>query len=60
MARFGEYTRFQSPRTSHTDFPHQRLMSPFLLPTLYVVGEPPEFLMAGIEHVASWSEAEGQ
>jgi len=35
-------------------------MSPFLLPTLRIVGEPPEFLVAGIKHIASWSEAEGQ
>jgi len=42
------------------DFPYQRLTSLFLLPTLYVVGEPLEFLVAGIEHVASWSETEGQ
>jgi len=59
-ARFGEYTRFQSPRTSHTDFPHQRLTSPFLLPILHVVGETPEFLVADIKHVASWSEVEGR
>ena len=60
MVRFGEYTRFRSPRTSHIDFPHQQLMSPFFLPILHVVGKPLEFLVAGIEHVASWSEAEGQ
>jgi len=42
------------------DFPHQRLTSPFLLPTLCVIGELPEFLVASIEHVASWSEAEGR
>ena len=35
-------------------------MSPFPLPTLCVVGEPPEFLVVGIEHIASWSEAEGR
>ena len=52
-ARFGEYTRFRSPRTSHIDFPHQQLTFPFLLPTLRVVGKPLEFLVAGIEHVAS-------
>ena len=60
MAEFGEYTKFRSPRTSHTDFPHQRLASPFLLPTPHVVDEPPEFLVASIECVAFWSEAEGQ
>ena len=58
--RFGECTRFRSPCTSHTDFPHQRLTSPFLLPTPRVVGEPPEFLVASIERVASWSEVEGR
>jgi len=42
------------------DFPYQQLMSPFLLPTLRVIGEPLEFLVADIEYVASWSEAEGQ
>ena len=60
MARFGEYIKFRSLRTSHIDFPHQRLMSPFLLPTPRVVGKPPEFLVASIERVASWSEAEGR
>jgi len=30
------------------------------LPTPRVVDEPPEFLVASIERVASWSEAEGQ
>ena len=59
-ARFGEYTRFRSPRTSHTDFPYQRLMSPFFLPTLHVIGKPLEFLVADIKHIASWSEAEGR
>jgi len=59
-ARFGEYTRFRSPHTSYTDFPHQQLASLFLLPTLCVVGVPPEFLVADIEHVASCSKAEGQ
>jgi len=53
MARFGEYTRFRSPCTSHTDFPHQQLMFPFLLPTLHIVGEPLEFLVVDIEYVAS-------
>ena len=57
-ARFGEYTRFRSLHISHTDFPHQRLTFLFLLPTLRIIGEPPEFFVAGIEHVASWSEAE--
>ena len=52
-ARFGEYTRFRSPRISHMDFPRQQLMSPFLLPTLHIIGEPLELLVAGIEHVAS-------
>ena len=42
------------------DFPHQQLTFLFLLPTLHVVGEPPEFLVAGIERIASWSEAEGR
>ena len=57
-AKFGEYTRFRSPRTSHTDFPHQRLTSLFLLPTLHVVGEPLKFLVTGIKHVVFWLEAE--
>jgi len=30
------------------------------LPTLRIVGEPPEFLVAGIEHIASWLKVEGQ
>jgi len=60
IAKFGEYIRFQSPHTSHTDFPYQRLTSPFLLLTLRVVGEPSEFLVAGIKHIASWSKAEGR
>ena len=60
MVKFEEYIRFQSPRTSHTDFPHQWLTSPFLLPTPCIVGKPPEFLVADIEHVTSWLEAEGR
>jgi len=60
IARFEEYTRFRSLCTSHTDFPHQQLTFPFPLPTLHIVGEPPEFFVAGIEYVASWSEVEGQ
>ena len=60
MARFKEYTRFRSPCTSHTDFLHQQVTSPFLLTTPCVFGEPPEFLVAGIEHVASWSEADSR
>ena len=59
-ARFGEYTRFRSLHTSHTDFSHQQLTSPFLLPTLRVIGKPLEFLVADNKHVVSWSEAEGQ
>ena len=58
-ANFGEYKVFRSPHTSHTDFLHQHLMFPFLLPTPHVVGEPLEFLVADIEHVASWSKVEG-
>jgi len=60
MATFEEYIRFRSPYTSHTDFPHQQLMSSFLLPTPRIIDGPLEFLSAGIKHVASWSEAEGQ
>ena len=41
------------------DFLYRRLTFLFLLPTPHIVGEPPEFLVADIEHVASWSEAEG-
>jgi len=29
------------------------------MPTLRIVGESPEFLVAGIGHVISWSEMEG-
>jgi len=42
------------------DFLYRRLTFLFLLPTPHIVGEPPEFLVADIEHVASWSEAEGR
>jgi len=41
------------------DFLHQQLTFPFLLPTPHIIDKPLEFLMAGIEHVASWSEVEG-
>jgi len=58
MANFEECTGFRSLHISYTDFLHQQLMFPFLLPTPHVVGEPPEFLVAGIRYVASWSEAE--
>ena len=60
MAKFEEYTRFRSLCTSHTDFLHQQLTSPFLLPTPHIIGKPLEFLVVGIEHVASWSEMEGR
>jgi len=59
-ANFEVCIRFRSPHTSHTDFLHQRLKFPFLLPTPHAVSEPSEFLVAGIEHIASWSEAEGR
>jgi len=59
-AKFEGYTRFRSPRTSHTDFLYQRLAFPFLLPTPRIVDEPLEFLVASIERVAPWSEAGGQ
>ena len=32
----------------------------FLLPTPHIIGEPLEFLIASIEHIAFWSKAEGQ
>jgi len=57
-ANFGKYKVFQSLHISHTDFSHQQLTSSFLLPTPHVIDGPLEFLSAGIEHVASWSEAE--
>ena len=60
MANFEICIRFQSPCTSHMDFLYRRLTFLFLLPTPHIVGEPPEFLVADIEHVASWSEAEGR
>jgi len=59
MANFGEYKVFQSLHTSHMDFLHQQLTFSFLLPTPHIIDKPLEFLMAGIEHVASWSEVEG-
>ena len=59
MANFEKCTGFRSLYISHTDFLHQQLMFPFLLPTPHVIGEPPEFLVADIGHVASWSEAKG-
>jgi len=59
-AKFEKYTRFRSPHISHMDFSHQQLTSPFLLPTPRVIGEPLEMLVAGIKHIASWSEAEGR
>jgi len=57
MANFGEYKVFQSLCTSHTDFFHQQLTSPFLLPTPCIIDGPPEFPWANNEHIASWSEA---
>jgi len=60
MAKLEEYTGFQNPRTSHTDFLYRQLTSPFLLTTPHVFGEPPEFPVAGIEHVASWSETDSR
>jgi len=42
------------------DFLHRQLTSPFLLTTPRVFGKPPEFLVADIEHIASWSEADSQ
>ena len=59
MANFEVCIRFQSLRTSYTDFLHQQLTFPFLLPTPHVVGKPSEFLVVGIEHVAFWSQVEG-
>jgi len=56
MAKLEEYTGFQNLRTSHMDFLYRQLTSPFLLTTPHVFGKPPEFPVAGIEHVASWSE----
>jgi len=35
-------------------------MPPFLLTTPHIFGKPLEFSAAGIEHVASWSEADSQ
>jgi len=60
IAKLEEYTGFQNLHTSHTDFLHRQLMSPFLLTTPHIFGEPPEFPVAGIKHVASWSEADSQ
>jgi len=42
------------------DFPHQQLMSPFLLPTPRIIDRPPGSLSSNIEHIASWSEAESR
>ena len=60
IANFGGRKVFWNPHISRTDFPHQQWTSPFLLPTPRIIGRPPEFPSAGIKHVASWSEAEGQ
>jgi len=59
-AKFEEYTGFRNLRTSHTDFLHRQLTSPFLLTTPCGFGEPPEFPVAGIEHIASWSKADSR
>jgi len=60
MANFEEYKVFQSPYTSYTNFFHQHLTFPFLLPTPHVVSKPPEFLVADIKYIVFWSRAEGQ
>ena len=59
-ARFEEYTKFRSLHTSHMDFLYRQLTSPFLMTTSRIFGEPPEFLVVGIEHIASWSEADNR
>jgi len=59
-AKLEEYTGFQNPCTSHTDFLYRQLTPPFLLTTPRVFGGPPEFPAAGIKHVASWSEADSR
>ena len=60
MAKLEEYTGFRNPCTSHTDFPHRQLTPPFLLTTPCVFDEPLEFPAAGIECIASWSEADSR
>jgi len=59
IANFVGYIRFQSLHTSYRDFLYQQLPSPFPLPTPHVVDRPLESFWTGIEHVVSWSEAEG-
>ena len=60
MAKLEEYTGFQNLHISHTDFLYRQLMPPFLLTTPRVFGKPPEFPVANIEHIASWSEADSR
>ena len=60
MANFGKCKVFRNLHISRTDFLHQQRTSLFLLPTPHIVGRPLEFPLAGIEHVASWSEAGGR
>jgi len=59
-ARFEKYTKSRNPHTSHTDSLHRQLTPPFLLTTPRVFDKPLEFLVAGIEHIASWSEADSR
>jgi len=60
MTNFGKYKVFQSLCTSHTDFPHQQLSLPFLLPTPDIIGRSLEFLRTDIKYVVSWSEVRDQ
>ena len=60
MANFEEYRVFQNPHIFRMDFLHQQLVLPFPWPTPHIVDRPPEFLEAGIGHVASWSEADNR
>jgi len=52
--------KFRSLRTSRMDFLYPQVRPPSPLSTPRVVDKTLEFLVAGIGHVASWSEAESQ
>jgi len=60
MVNFVGYIKSQNLCISHMNCLHQQLPLPFLLPTPDIIGRTLEFLGANIEHVASWSEIEGQ
>jgi len=59
-ANFEVCIGFQSLHTSCTDFLYPRVKPPSPSPTPHIIDEPPEFLVVGIKHVASWSEVGSQ